>query len=54
MYETNDKINAIVNEMRQIRFSKLGEQEKREKLDKLREEFEKVMIQEERRIEEIK
>jgi hypothetical protein len=53
MYETNDKINAIVNEMRQIRFSKLDEQEKREKLDKLREEFEKVMIQEEKKIEEL-
>lgn len=53
MYETNDKINAIVNEMRQIRFSKLDEQEKREKLDKLREEFEKVMIQEEQRIVEL-
>jgi hypothetical protein len=53
MYETNDKINAIVNEMRQIRFSKLDEQEKKEKLDKLREEFEKVMIQEEQRIEEL-
>ena len=53
MYETNDKVNAIVNEMRQIRFSKLHEQEKREKSDKLRDEFEKVMIQEERRIEDL-
>lgn len=54
MYETNDKVSAIVSEIRQIRFSKLDEQEKNKKLDKLREEFEKVMIQEERRIEEIK
>ena len=53
MYETNDKVSAIVSEMRQIRFSKLDEQEKSKKLDKLREEFEKVMIQEERKIEEI-
>ena len=53
MYETNDKVSAIVSEMRQIRFSKLDEQEKSKKLDKLWEEFEKVMIQEERRIEEI-
>lgn len=44
MYETNDKVSAIVNEMRQIRFSKLHEQEKRKKSDKLRDEFEKVMI----------
>jgi hypothetical protein len=54
MYETNDKVSAIVSEIRQIRFSKLDEQEKNKKLDKLREEFEKVMIQEEQRIEEIK
>lgn len=54
MYETNDKVSAIVNEIRQIRFSELDEQEKNKKLDKLREEFEKVMIQEEQRIEEIK
>ena len=51
MYETNDKINAIVNEMRQIRFSKLDEAEKKKKGDKLRVEFEKVMIEEEKRIE---
>ena len=54
MYETNDKVSAIVSEIRQIKFSKLDEQEKNKKLDKLREEFEKVMIQEEQRIEEIK
>ncbi|HEY4681270.1 MAG TPA: hypothetical protein VIH04_08415 [Nitrosarchaeum sp.] len=35
MYETNDKVSAIVSEMRQIRFSKLDEQEKSKKLDKL-------------------
>ena len=53
MYETNDKINAIVNEMRQIRFSKLDEAEKKKKGDKLRVEFEKVMIEEEKRIEQL-
>ncbi|MEK6832334.1 MAG: hypothetical protein AABY17_06175 [Thermoproteota archaeon] len=37
MYETNDKISLIVSEIRQIRFSKLDEQEKNKKLDRLRE-----------------
>lgn len=37
MYETNDKISSIVSEIRQIRFSKLDEQEKNKKLDRLRE-----------------
>lgn len=53
MYETNNKVNAIVNEIRQIKFSKLSEEEKRIKCDTLREEFEKVMIEEEKRVEEI-
>ena len=37
MYETDDKISSIVSEIRQIRFSKLDEQEKNKKLDKLQE-----------------
>ncbi|MEK6980574.1 MAG: hypothetical protein AABW66_03860 [Thermoproteota archaeon] len=37
MYETNDKVSSIVSEIRQIRFSKLDEQEKNKKLDRLRE-----------------
>ena len=53
MYETNDKINAIVAEIRQIRFSKMPEDEKRVKCDELREKFEEVMIEEEKKIEEI-
>lgn len=53
MYETNDKVSAIVNEMRQIRFSQLAEQDKQRKSDELRRQFEEVMIQEEKRIEEI-
>jgi len=53
MYETNNKVNAIVIEIRQIKFSKLNEEEKRIKCDKLREEFERVMIEEEKRVEEI-
>lgn len=35
MYETNDKVSLIVSEIRQIRFSKLDEQEKNKKLDRL-------------------
>jgi hypothetical protein len=53
MYETNDKINAIVDEIRQIKFSKMDQEEKRLRCDKLREEFEKVMTDEEKRIKEI-
>lgn len=53
MFETNDKINAIVDEIRSIRFSKMIEKEKQIKYDKLRKEFEKVMRLEEKRIEEI-
>ncbi|WP_316504942.1 hypothetical protein [Nitrosopumilus sp.] len=53
MYETNEKITAIVNEIRDIRFSKMEEDEKQAKCDHLREEFERVMIEEERKIERI-
>ena len=51
MYETNDKISSIVNEIRNIRFSKMDENEKQNKCDKLREEFEQVMREEENKIE---
>ncbi len=53
MFETNDKINAIVDEIRAIRFSKLDDKEKQTKYDLLRKEFEKVMRIEEKRIEDI-
>jgi len=53
IFETNDKINAIVEEIRLIRFSKMDEKEKQSKFDELRKEFEKVMILEEKRIEEL-
>ncbi len=53
MYETNEKINAIVNEIRDIRFSKMNENEKQTKSDKLREEFERIMMEEEKKIEQI-
>ena len=50
MYETNEKISAIVNEIRDIRFSKMNENEKQLKCDKLRLEFEHVMIEEEEKV----
>ena len=53
MYETNGKISAIVEEIREIRFSMMDEDEKRTKMDALREEFEKVMLEEEKRVEEV-
>ncbi len=53
MFETNDKINAIVEEIRLIRFSKMDEKEKQVKYDVLRNEFEKVMHIEEKRVEEV-
>ncbi len=53
MFETNDKINAIVDEIRAIRFSKLDENEKQIKYDLLRKEFEKVMHIEEKRIKDV-
>jgi hypothetical protein len=53
MFETNDKITAIVDEIRLIRFSKMDEDEKQMKYDKLRKEFENVMHVEEKRVEEL-
>ncbi|EIJ65068.1 hypothetical protein BD31_I1839 [Candidatus Nitrosopumilus salaria BD31] len=53
MIETNEKVSAIVNEIRNIRFSKMVEKDKETKCDKLREEFEKVMFEEEKKIEKI-
>ncbi len=53
IFETNDKITAIVDEIRLIRFSKMNEEEKQIKFDKLRKEFEKVMRIEEKLVEEI-
>ena len=53
MYETNEKVSAIVNEIRDIRFSKMDENEKQEKCDNLREQFEQVMLEEEKKVEEV-
>ncbi len=51
IFETNDKISAIADETRSIRFSKMSEKEI--KFDKLRKEFEKVMRIEEKLVEEV-
>ncbi len=53
MYETNERVTAIVNEIRDIRFSKMDENGKQTKCDKLREEFERVMLEEEKKVEEV-
>lgn len=53
IYETNEKITAIVDEIRNIRFSQMNEKEKQEKCNFLREEFEKVMVEEEKKVEEV-
>ena len=53
MIETNEKVSAIVNEIRNIRFSKMNENDKEAKCDKLREEFEKIMFDEEKKIEKV-
>jgi predicted glycosyltransferase len=53
MYETNEKVSAIVNEIRDIRFSKMDENEKQAKCDSLREQFERVMIEEEKKVEKV-
>ena len=53
IFETNDKITAIVDEIRLIKFSKMNEKEKQIKFDELRKEFEKVMHIEEKLVEEV-
>ena len=53
IFETNDKISAIVDEIRLIKFSNMNEKEKQIKFDKLRKEFEKVMYVEEKLVEEV-
>ncbi len=53
IFETNDKISAIVDEIRLIKFSKMNEKEKQIKFDELRKEFEKVMCIEEKLVQEL-
>ena len=51
IFETNDKITAIVDEIRLIKFSMMNEKEKQIKFDELRKEFEKVMRIQEKLVE---
>jgi len=53
IFETNDKITAIVDEIRLIKFSMMNEDEKQIKFDELRKEFEKVMRIEEKLVEKV-
>ena len=53
MYETNEIVSALVNEIRSIRFSKMNEDEKQAKCDVLREKFEKVMLEEDQKIKKV-
>ena len=46
MHETNEKISDIVNEIRDIRFSKINE--KQTKCDKIGLKFEQIIIKEEK------
>jgi len=53
MFETNDKINAIVYEIKLIKFSKMDEKEKQIKYAELRKEFEKIMFLEEEKVKKV-
>ncbi len=48
MDETNEKISNMVNEIRYIRFSKINENEKQTKCDKIVLKFEQIIIKEEK------
>ena len=53
IFETTAKMEAIVQEMKAIRFSDLDDVTKREKTDHLRKEFEMVLNEQKIRVEEI-
>lgn len=53
IYETTAKLEAIVEEMKAIRFSDLDDVKKREKTDRLREEFEKILNEQQKKVEKI-
>lgn len=48
MDETNEKISNIVNEIRHVRFSKINENEKQTKCDKIGLKLEQIIIKEEK------
>lgn len=53
IFETTAKMEAIVQEMNAIKFSELDDVTKREKTDRLRNEFEAILNEQKNRVEEI-
>jgi len=53
IFETSDKLASIAGELKDIKFSKLDDKTKNEKMDFLRNEFEKVLKEEQKKVEEI-
>ena len=53
IFETSDKLVSIARELKDIKFSKLDDKTKNEKMDFLRNEFEKVLKEEQKKVEEI-
>ena len=53
IYETNEKLFAIVDEMKAIKFSDLDDITKHDKTNSLRKEFENILNEQQRRVEEI-
>ena len=53
IFETTAKMEAIVQEMKAIKFSDLDDVSKREKTDRLRKEFEVILNEQKIRVEEI-
>ena len=48
--ETNEKLIAIAEEIREIKFSTLDESSKESKLEVLREEFQKILDEQQKRV----
>ena len=48
--ETNEKLIAIAEEIREIKFSTLDESTKESKLEVLREEFQKILDEQQKRV----
>ena len=53
IYETNEKLGAIAEEMRLIKFSNLDDTSKNAKLTVLREEFQKMLDEQQKKVLEI-
>ena len=51
--ETNEKLSAIAEEIKQIKFSNLDEKSKESKMNVLRTEFQKMLDEQQRRVLEV-